>query len=157
MIVAEAKAALEGFLKPRRIDLGRSPVGDIARACLDFYAEVPAADVVPLEEDGDMFLFQWGRSRWDKRPEDFNIDFTRQFVIATADDDHPDDPEIEYFQLHCTLWLPAGPFSSIANGHIWLYRPAGAAEFLETLEAHPVMLEAGNHRQVAYEIVLDQV
>ena len=157
MLVAESGDALERFLKVRGIDPGDSPIVEIGRAALDFYASVPAEGVVPLEEDGDMFLYQWGRSQWSPRPDDFSVDFVRQFVVSIPDDEEPDNPEIEYFQLHCTLWMPAGPFASIANDHCWLYRPEEAAGFAARLVAHPVMVATQGHRQIAHEIAFEQV
>jgi hypothetical protein len=160
MKVVESKAALEAFIASRGIDPGTSPVGDVCRACVDFYAQVRAEGIVPLEEDGDMFLFQWGRSEYSKRPADFHIDLVRQFGIATADDDprYRDEPEeVEYFQLHCTIWLPAMPFSSLPNGHQWLDRPAQAADFRSAVTSHPVLLQARNQRQTAHEIMLEKV
>lgn len=162
MIVAESTAALEAFIACRGIDLGSSPVSDICQACLEFYAQVRAEGIVSLEEDGDMFLFQWGRSEYSKRPADFSIDLVRQFGVAMADDDpeHGDESayeEVEYFQLHCTIWMPAMPFSSLANGHQWLYRPAQAADFWSEMASHPVLIQAGNQRQTAHDITLEKV
>ena len=162
MMVPDSKAALEAFIASRDLDLRTAPVGDICRACLDFYAQVRAEGIVPLEEDGDMFLFQWGRSEYSKRPEDFYIDLVRQFgVVETeADPEYADESEYEevaLFQLHCTIWLPAAPFSSIANGHQWLYGPDQAAAFWTGMASHPVLIQAGTQRQTAHEITFEKV
>ncbi len=144
------------------MDLRTAPVCDICRACLDFYAQVRADGIVPLEDDGDMFLFQWGRSEYSKRPQDFYVDAVRQFGVIEAEDDPECADEAAYeevalFQLHCTIWLPASPFSSIADGHQWLYRPEQAAEFWTGMASHPALIEARNQRQIAYEITLEKV
>ena len=51
MLVAESEAALPRFISARGVDPATSPVIDICRACLDFYAQVRAADIVPLSSD----------------------------------------------------------------------------------------------------------
>ena len=130
---------------------------DICRACLDFYARVRAEGIVPLDEDGDMFLFQWGRSKYDTRPQDFYVDLVRQFVAPTVDEEEPDEPCEEYYQLHCTVWMPAKPFASIENGHEWIYRPEHVAAFLAKLNNHPVVVQARHQRQTAYEISFETV
>lgn len=157
MIVAQSQTALEEFLRGRGVDLDRSSLLEICRACLAFYADVPAAGIVPLEEDGDMFLFQWGRSKYDKRPDEFSVDMVRQFVISVPDDDAPDDPEIEYFQLHCTVWMPPAPFTAIPNGHLWLMRPVEVPQFQADLERHPVLVAARGEQPTASEISLEMV
>lgn len=157
MVVAQSKAALDEFLKARGVDIGRSPLSDICRTCLAFYADVTATGIVPLDEDGDMFLFQWGRSKYDKRPGEFHIDMVRQFIVPVPGDDASEEVETEFFQLHCTIWMPAAPFTSIANGHLWLGNPDGAAPFLADLERHPVLVAARGQRQTASEIVLEKV
>ena len=157
MEFAESKAALERHLEAGGVDLRVSPVMEVCRACLDFYTRVRAEGIVPLEEDGDMFLFQWGRSEYDKRPQDFHVDLVRQFVAQIIDEEEPGDPYEEYFQLHCTVWMPPEPFASIENGHEWVHRPAQAAAFLARLSEHPVLVRARNQRQTAYEITFETV
>ena len=157
MEFAESKAALERHLAAVGVDPKVSPILDVCRACLGFYAEVRADGIVPLEEDGDMFLFQWGRSKYDRRPQDFHIDLVRQFVVPMADDEEPDEPYEEYFQLHCTVWMPPEPFASIENGHEWIYRPDHAAAFLAKLSEHPALVRARHQRQTACEITFEKV
>jgi hypothetical protein len=156
MIVAQSQTALEEFLNARGIDLDRSPLLDICRACLAWYADVRAVGTVPIEEDGDMFLFQWGRSKYDKRPGQFYIDMVRQFVMPEPGEEASQDDH-DYFQLHCEIWMPPTPFTAIANGHLWLTRPAGVPQFQADLERHPVLVAARGARQTASEIALERV
>ncbi|HKP26796.1 MAG TPA: hypothetical protein VJV39_23200, partial [Dongiaceae bacterium] len=157
------KFALEAFIAGKGIELRTSPLVDICGACLDFYAQVRVDGTVPLDEDGDMFLFQWGRSQYDKRPGDFHVDFVRQFGVPATDDEDsqgdmcPPYEDVDYYQLHCTIWMPARPFSSIANGHCWLYRPAQAADFRTSMTSHPVLVQARDHQQTASEIAIEKV
>jgi hypothetical protein len=163
MTVAESKSALEAFIAARRIELRTSRLDDICSACLDFYSQVRVDGTVPLEEDGDMFLFQWGRSKYDKRPGDFHVDLVRQFGLPAIDDGDPLDEErppyedVDYYQLHCSIWMPATPFSSIANGHRWLYRPTQAADFWAEMTSHPVLVQARDHRPTAHEVTIEKV
>ena len=163
MTVAESKSALEAFIAARRIELRTSPLDDICGACLDFYAQVRVGGTVPLEEDGDMFLFQWGRTKFDKRPGDFHVDLVRQFGVPAIDDEDPQGEErppyedVDYYQLHCTIWMPARLFSSIANGDRWLHRPTQAADFWAEMTSHPVLVRARDHRPTAHEIALAKV
>jgi hypothetical protein len=161
VIAVESQTSLERFLKARGIDLDRSPLLDICRACLAFYADVRAVGIVPIEEDGDMFLFQWGRSEYDKRPDQFYVDLVRQFIMPEpAEEGEEEEPEYsgeDFFQLHCTIWMPPTPFTAIANGHLWLTRPAGVPQFQADLERHPVLVAARGQQQTASEIALEKV
>lgn len=157
MITQKSKAALVEFLRTHSVDLDTSSILDICRVYLDFYAQVRAEGIDPIDQDGDMVLFQWGRSEYNKRPDNFCIDIVRQFITTVIDDEYPDDPETTFLQLHCTVWFPPEPFSAIANGDVWLSRPADAAAFLVKWQDQPVLVQAQNERQIAYEIVLSKV
>lgn len=157
MIVAESQTSLKEFLKARGVDLDRSPLVDICRACLAFYADIAAVGTVPIEEDGDMFLFQWGRSEYGKRPKQSYVDMVRQFVMPDPDEEASEDAYHDHFQLHCKIWIPAAPFTAITDGHLWLTTPADVAQFQADLERHPVLLAARGEQQTASEISLEKV
>jgi hypothetical protein len=129
----------------------------ISWACLAFYADVGVVGTVPIEEDGDMFLFQWGRKKYDKRPDQFHVDMVRQFIMPEPGDEASEDIDTGYFQLHCTIWMPPAPFAAIPNGHLWLARPAGVPQFQADLERHPVLAAARGQQQTASEVALEKV
>jgi len=54
-------------------------------AMLAYYAE-ERVDGCPLDEDGDMLLFQWGTYDWRDGPA-FEVSIVRQFIVT--DDEEP--------------------------------------------------------------------
>jgi hypothetical protein len=100
-------------------------------AMMDWYAEKRAVDAAPVEEDGDMLLFQWGEHDWGAAGA-FEYDLTRQLVRA----DEQEDEGI--LQLSVTFRYPTSDRSAdLGSGNRWCGSPAELALFRRDLEAHP--------------------
>jgi hypothetical protein len=98
------------------------PVG--IDAMIDFYRNTRADDC-PLDNDGDMLLFQWGTyDRGDGLELELNI--TRQFIRADAEDD-------EIWQLSLTFFFPQ---NAIARGNRWCHTPDEADDFAKFVRSH---------------------
>lgn len=92
-----------------------------------FYREVRVEDC-PLEDDGDMLLFQWGTVRAADTHR-FEIDLTRQ-LIAIGDE--------EPLQLHLTAQLaPTAALTALGAGQEWCPTPADLDAFAALIEGTP--------------------
>ncbi len=93
-------------------------VSDGIDAMLAFYRTIPVDDCAAV--DGDMLLYQWGRSERGSGP-CFDLDITRQFMRNGGEDD-------DIWQLSLTFVF--GPLE-IDKGNRW----CGAPEDLDELVA----------------------
>ena len=85
-----------------------------------------AADGVPVDQNGDMLLFQWGTYAFTGSPS-FQLDITRQYILP--DNDEP-------YQLLLTLhYEPTEKTKSLGHGNQWCDSPDQLAEFREFIEA----------------------
>ncbi len=91
---------------------------------LVFYRRQRAEDCPP-ESDGDMLLYQWG----DNGDGDFELDLTRQFIIA----DNDEDEDSHIWQLSLTFIFPTNDErKSLGSGNNWCEEPhKGATDHFE--------------------------
>jgi hypothetical protein len=82
-------------------------------AMLAYYAE-ERADGCPLEEDGDMLLFQWGTHDWGKGAA-FEVSIVRQLIAA--------DDEEEPRQLDLCFRFDPAIGASAGDGSRWCEAP----------------------------------
>jgi hypothetical protein len=126
----DSERALLGRLK----NASDQAVSTSLQVMLDFYGE-ERADGCPIEEDGDMLLFQWGTYDWGKG-EGFELDLTRQFIISGED---------EPYQLHMTLRFdPTDECRHLGAGNKWCPSPAHLSAFRDFIrESAPYVLLGG--------------
>ncbi|HWI59671.1 MAG TPA: hypothetical protein VNZ22_20760, partial [Bacillota bacterium] len=118
------------------------------RLMLDFYREV-RFDGCPLEEDGDMLLFQWGPAG-EGREQTFQCDISRQFIEAEVTEDDT------ISQLSLTFhFAPSPALRALKEGNRWCSLPDELAGFeafitaskvyraVETLQPTRVTLASG--------------
>ena len=89
-------------------------------AMLAFYAD-ERADCCPLDEDGDMLLFQWGTNDWGDGPA-FEVSIVRQLIVA---DDENEEPR----QLDLRFRFEPAAGGSVCEGNRWCGSPDGLPEF----------------------------
>jgi hypothetical protein len=89
-------------------------------AMLAYYAE-ERADGCPLDEDGDMLLFQWGTHDWGDGPA-FEVSIVRQLIAAGDEDEEP-----RQLDLRFRLAPPAG--AATPGGSRWCASPDELAAF----------------------------
>jgi hypothetical protein len=63
-------------------------------AMLAYYAE-ERADGCPLDEDGDMLLFQWDTLDWGDGPA-FEVSIVRQLIVAGDENDEPRQLDLRF-------------------------------------------------------------
>ena len=92
---------------------------------LNFYEQVRAEDC-PLDEDGDMLLYQWGVYDDGGGGKSFHFDLTRQFMLADSDSDEG------MSQLSLTLhFKPTLALKAIEDSNEWCHSPDDLEEFRE--------------------------
>lgn len=107
----------------RELRLPESPSVEAGiTAMFEFYRDVRADDCV-IADDGDMLLYQWSPGQ---------LDITRQFIAAGADDDDI---------WHLSLTWQVGE-TDLPRGHRWCSTPGELAEFETFVRSHPAYLAA---------------
>jgi hypothetical protein len=91
------------------------------RLMFEFYREM-RADKCPLDEDGDMLLFEWGTWNF-VNPRRFQIALTRQFIRPSGEDE-----DISQLRL-LFRFDPSTESEALADGNRWCHTPDGLAEF----------------------------
>ena len=131
MRIDEAEASLRDHLASVGLRADGHDVAAVMEAMMDWHAAERAVDAAPLDEDGDMLLFQWGAHDWGAGPV-FEYDLTRQLVRA-------DDPEDEgIIQLSLTYrYAITDETVNIGSGHQWCGSPDDLDGFRRQIEAHP--------------------
>lgn len=117
-----SKKELEALIKKSGTPIGGLTPAEGVRLMLDFYRDVRAEDC-PLEEDGDMLLFQWG-THDSGEGETFQLDITRQFIHAADEDDDG------MSQLSLTFhFKPTPELTELEDGNQWCNTPEEVEEF----------------------------
>jgi hypothetical protein len=98
---------------------------------LDFYRD-ERAEGCPIDEDGDMLLFQWGTYDWGEGTR-FAVDITRQFI---REGDGSDD-FIRQLSLRF-LFAPPDGTRALSSGNRWCTVPDGLEEFRSFIDSSPV-------------------
>jgi hypothetical protein len=102
-------------------------------AMLAYFAE-ERADGCPLEEDGDMVLFQWGTHDWgDGRA--FEISIVRQLIVG--DEEEPRQLDLRF------RFAPAAGVSA-GEGNQWCESPNRLAEFRQFVSETPALKAVGD-------------
>jgi len=97
------------------------------RHMLGFYRQIRASGC-PVEEDGDMLLFQWGVYNWG-HGETYSYDITRQFILSDGDG--------EISQLSLTVHFSVTDLlRSLKEGNRWCGSPDEADEFESFIRDH---------------------
>ena len=97
---------------------------DAVELMLEFYRKIRATNC-PIDDNGDMLLYQWGVYDWGKG-ETFNIDITRQFIIKGSSGD--EGMSQLSFTLHFT---PSEKLHKIRDGNRWCESLSELEDFRE--------------------------
>jgi hypothetical protein len=132
MSPANSADGFKDFVHSRGLSFAALSMPDMVDAALAFYGNVRASGLEGGHKS-DMLLFQWGVFNWG-RGEFFELDLTRQFIVA----DEVDDDAIS--QLSCTAYfLPTPTLRSMPRSNRWCESPAevGAfADFIHSSDAY---------------------
>src|SRR5207244_1166742 len=132
-------SAAESRFRERLASAGLSPatVAPAAgvEAMLAYYAE-ERADGCDLARDGDMLLFQWGTYEWWGQRPAFEVNITRQLIVA-------DDEETEPQQLRLTFRFEPAAGAAAGAGNRWCESPDGLPEFRRFVAGSAAMQAVG--------------
>ena len=128
MKAKSSKLELERSIQQAGSELLALTPAEGIRHMLEFYRQVRVENC-PLDEDGDMLLFQWGTYDWGQG-RFFQCDITRQFIESQSDD----DPGMT--QLSLTFnYSPSAQLDALKAGNLWCKSPDGLAEFESFVKA----------------------
>jgi len=111
--------ALECFtelLAAAGVDPDAASPSDVGRAidAAQRFSSVTFDDADPREDDGDMFLAQFGTHDWGEG-DSFEVDLTRQFSFSDAEGEY-----VRLEQLHLTFSLePTAALRALGSGNLW--------------------------------------
>ena len=131
MRIDETEASLRNYLVDHGLSLDDAEPLAMMVAMMEWYAQERAIDAAPIDEDGDMLLFQWGEQDWGSG-RSFEYDLTRQLIRV-------DDQEDEgILQISMTFRYPTSDRSAdLGSGNRWCGSPPELALFRRDVEAHP--------------------
>jgi hypothetical protein len=112
-------------------------------AMLAYYAE-ERADGCPLDEDGDMLLFQWGTHDWGAGPA-FEVSIVRQLIVAADEDEEPR-------QLDLRFRFPPAAGTSAGASNRWCESPEGLAEFRRFVTRSAALKAVGHSTPESVEL-----
>ena len=128
---SESKSRFEQFVADSCGSVAGLTPADATRLILAFYRQVRATDR-PLDEDGDMILFQWGAFDFGEG-ETYRYNITRQFIISGSEGDDG------MSQLSLTVhFAVTEALRALKKGSRWCSSPAqadGLEQFIRSHEA----------------------
>ncbi len=131
---SDSKARFEKFITDSGSLLAALTAAEATRLMLAFYRSVRAANC-PLDESGDMLLFQWGAYDFGEG-DTFRYDITRQFILSGSEGDEG------MSQLSLTVHYAVTEPLRALKGNRWCSSPAQAAEFEEFIRSHEATFAA---------------
>lgn len=120
----ERRAALEG------VDLLSASADAAVDLVLGWFRDERVADALPLDQDGDGVLFQWGTCDFNAGLT-FRYDLTRQLALSDGD-------EVRLLQLSVTLhYATTSQTAALGGGHEWCFDPEGIPGLRRVIELSP--------------------
>ncbi|MEO0604839.1 MAG: hypothetical protein AAF211_25630 [Myxococcota bacterium] len=95
----------------------------------------------PLDEDGDMLLFEWGTYGFDDAPERFLVLLTRQLLTPSED---PDEQHIIQVKVEFGR-PPSARTDGLGSGEAWCSHPDEVDDFVAMIRTSP-----------AFEVLADE-
>jgi hypothetical protein len=146
-----SETAFETFAKEHGETIGVLTARAGLRLMLDFYRDVRAEGVAPLDADGDMLLFQWGTFDWGKG-EHFEVEICRQFRDAVLQDDGA------MSQLRLVFYFtPTEDLARLKHGERWCDQPKWLSELELFIAQNEAYQAVGTSTSESIELVHAQV
>ena len=145
MRLEEIDGVFKRRLREQGLKVDELELEDGIMSMLLFYQQV-RIDGCPLEDDGDMLLYQWGpRSLDDERV--FVVDITRQLLPRRAG---------EPFQLSLTFSFEADDPDAMGAGNEWCSAPAELDEFKRFIDESEAFEEARQLEAAAVDLTFGE-
>ncbi|MCP4964091.1 MAG: hypothetical protein GY926_02530 [bacterium] len=150
MRVADSLETLRLFLSQRSLDLDRAAPQTLLLAVIAWYETERTTDAAPLQNDGDMLLFQYGTYDWSEGPT-FHYGITRQFVTTPGD-------ELCIWQLSITAHYDATTEAvRLGSDHQWVGTPAECEQLRNHLSDSPATAYVQPLGPLRVELSFEQV
>lgn len=133
MIPEGSEEAFRRYLEVSGLEPAKLNLASGFEQVISFYESV-AGEHLQSGADADMLLYQWGTYDWTGSGAMFQVDLTRQFVSAFAEDDDA------ISQLSLTFYyLPTAATDAFKDGHRWLEDgKSGLSEWCAYVRGSPV-------------------
>ena len=130
MLTSDAPVTLGRLIRSRVGDISALDAAIALDLMLAWYQSDRADDALPLAEDGDMLLFQWGTYDWGQGPS-LHYNFTRQFIL-----DEREDEDEAIWQVSVVFHFPPrrGDVGDWSSGETWATRPSELESFRNFVE-----------------------
>lgn len=126
---SESKQHFEQFVAASGRSVATLSAENAVQLMLAFYQRIRATDC-PLNEDGDMILFQWGTYDFGEG-KTYQYDITRQFVRSEPERD------TEMSQLSLTTHFPVSDsLQALGHGNYWCPSPEQTKELEQFIREH---------------------
>jgi hypothetical protein len=126
---SESKSRFEQFVADSGHSVATLTAATATHVMLAFYRQVRATDC-PLDEDGDMILFQWGAYDFGEG-ETYRYDITRQFILSGSEGNDG------MSQLSLTVHFPVtDALRALKRGNRWCPSPAQADVLEQFIRSH---------------------
>jgi hypothetical protein len=110
------------------IDLKSLEAGTAVDLVLGWFLDERADDALPLDQEGDGILFQWGTYDFGDGPT-FRYVLTRQFMLKDGED-------VRLLQLSLTLHFRTGPqTAALGRVHEWCFHTDGIPGLRQAIQA----------------------
>ncbi len=126
---SESEARLEQFISDSGGTFAALTGADAIRYILTFYRDIRADDC-PLDEDGDMLLFQFGAYDFGQG-ETYRYDITRRFILSGSEGDDG------MSQLSLTVHFTVTDALRALKGNRWCSSLAQMDEFEQFIRSSP--------------------
>jgi hypothetical protein len=117
---------------------------------LKFYQQI-RADNCPIDQDGDMLLYQWGTYDWGDGTY-FQLDITRQFIEAGLEgDDGTSQLSIRFY------FYPSEDYKKLEWGNRWCSSPGELSHFESYIKANTTYIKVANANPTKLEIEYSKI
>ena len=116
----------------------------------EFYKQI-RADNCPVDEDGDMLLYEWGIYDWGEGSY-FQLDITRQFIETGFEgDDGISQLSMRFY------FYPSEEFKQLEWGNHWCISPTELSEFKSYVTTNAAYLKVANANPTKLDIEYSKV
>ena len=147
---ANAKVEFEKFISQSGSTVAELTAKGGIHLMLEFYKQI-RADNCPIDEDGDMLLYQWGTYNWNESTF-FQFDITRQFIEAGFEG----DDGMSQLSL-CFYFHPSNDFMELEHGHRWCSSPRELSNFESYIKTNIAYLRVAEVTPTKLEIEYSKI
>jgi hypothetical protein len=145
-----AQAEFENIIEQSGVSRDRLTSSDGIRLMLDFYRQ-SRFENCPIEENGDMLLYQWGTYNWGLGPF-FQCDIGRQFIESEFEG----DDGMSQLSL-CFYFYPSEELEELKSGDRWCESPNELGNFESYIKESRAYTKVANMKPARVEILYSKI